>query len=124
MKNLVRAVKHMLIDLELNQQILAKHLEVSTLTVSKLLNEKASLDTLLRVYHFSMEHYPDVAGFVVDTLVRQYKVLPIPAHSSEQAIQTAYHTLMTFDSFVEQQQKVAGALAQPGEDVVDTPANV
>ena len=124
MKNLVRAVKHMLIDLELNQQTLAKYLEVSTLTVSKLLNEKANLDTLLRVYHFSMEHYPDVAGFVVDVLVRQYKVLPIPAHSSEQSIQTAYHTLMTFDSFVEQQQKVAGALAQPEEDGVDTPANV
>lgn len=124
MKNLVRAVKHMLVDLELNQQTLAKHLEVSTLTVSKLLNEKASLDTLLRVYHFSMEHYPDVAGFAVEALVRQYKVLPIPSHSSEQAIQTAYHTLMTFDSFVEQQQKVAGALAHSDEDGVDTPANV
>lgn len=124
MKNLVRAVKHMLIDLELNQQTLAKHLEVSTLTVSKLLNEKASLDTILRVYHFSMEHYPDVAGFAVEALVHKYKVLPIPSHSSEQAIQTAYHTLMTFDSFVEQQQKVAGALAQPEEEVVDTPANV
>lgn len=123
MKNLVRAIKHMLVDLDLNQQTLAKHLEVSTLTVSKLLNEKASLDTLLRVYHFSMEHYPDVVGFAVEALVRQYKVLPIPAHSSEQAIQTAYHTLMTFDSFVEQQQKVAGALAQPNEDGVDTPAN-
>lgn len=123
MKNLVRAIKYMLVDLDLNQQTLAKHLEVSTLTVSKLLNEKASLDTLLRVYHFSMEHYPDVAGFAVDALVHQYKVLPIPSHSSEQAIQTAYHTLMTFDSFVEQQQKVAGALAQPEEGVVDTPAN-
>lgn len=124
MKNLVRAIKHMLVDLDLNQQTLAKHLEVSTLTVSKLLNEKASLDTLFRVYHFSMEHYPDVAGFAVDALVRQYKVLPIPSHSSEQAIQTAYHTLMTFDSFVEQQQRVTGALAQPEEDVVDTSANV
>lgn len=123
MKNLVRAIKHMLVDLNLNQQTLAKHLEVSTLIVSKLLNEKASLNTLLRVYYFSMEHYPDVAGFAVDALVRQYKVLPIPSHSSEQAIQTAYHTLMTFDSFVEQQQKVAGALAQPEEGVVDTPAN-
>lgn len=124
MKNLVRAIKHMLVDLDLNQQTLAKHLEVNTLTVSKLLNEKASLDTLLRVHHFSMEHYPDVAGFAVDALVRQYKVLPIPSHSSKQAIQTAYHTLMTFDSFVEQQQRVSGALAQPEEDGVDTPANV
>lgn len=117
MKNLVRAIKHMLVDLDLNQQTLAKHLEVSTLTVSILLNEKASLDTLLRVYHFSMKHYPDMAGFAVDALVRQYKVLPIPAHSSEQAIQTAYHTLMTFDSFVEQQQKVTEALKQPEEPV-------
>ena len=117
MKNLVRAIKHMLVDLELNQQTLAKHLEVSTLTVSKLLNEKASLDILLRLYKFSAENYVDIAGYVVDVLVRHYHVLPIPAHSSEQAIQTAYHTLVSFDTFVDQQQKVTEALKQPEEPV-------
>lgn len=115
MKNLVRAVKHMLVDLELNQQTLAKHLEVSTLTVSKLLNEKTTLETLLRLYKFSTENYVDIAGYVVDVLVRHYHVLPIPTHSSEQAIQTAYHTLVSFDTFVDQQQKATEALKQPEE---------
>ena len=117
MKNLVRAIKHMLVDLELNQQTLAEHLDVSTLTVSKLLNEKSSLDTLLRLYKFCLNNYPEAAGYVVDVLVRQYQVLPIPAHASEQAIQTAYHTLMSFDSFTAQQQRVTEALAQPEEPV-------
>lgn len=117
MKNLVRAVKHMLVDLDLNQQTLAKHLEISTLTISKLLNEKASLDTLLRVYKFSTENYPDIAGYVVDVLVRHYHVLPIPPLASEQAIQTAYHTLVSFDTFVDQQQKATEALKQPEEPI-------